>query len=158
LLLDYIQRIKPSGGHGDRRGEVNAAMASLRQFADAGVAVLVIAAVARSKDKRGCSTYDANALGLASFRESSELEFGADDAFILAPDEKGGGVRLRHLKSRHGETKDLALAFDRRRQRFKPVTPGQAGPPDNDPPQVGPVAGPGGQASAGEVGEGGEPL
>ena len=60
-------------------------------------------------------------LNLASFRESSELEFGADDAFILHPDEddaEGELVTLKHLKSRHGECRDLSLRFDRRRQTF----------------------------------------
>jgi replicative DNA helicase len=117
LLLDYIQRIPPPGEHGDRRGAVDATMSYLRQFADAGVAVVVVSAVGRSRDGKGRSTYDGEALSLASFRESSELEFGADDAFILAPGDDDG-VTLRHLKSRHGEARDIELHFDRRRQRF----------------------------------------
>jgi len=102
LLLDYLQRIPPPGEHADRRGAVDASMAYLRRFADAGVAVVVVAAVSRGKDGKGRSSY-AEGLGLASFRESSELEFGADDAFLLAPDPKdSGAVTLRHLESRHG--------------------------------------------------------
>jgi replicative DNA helicase len=124
LLLDYIQRIAPPGNHTDRRGSVDATMNYLRQFAAAGVAVIVVAAVARSRDGKGRSSYD-EGLSLASFRESSELEFGADDAFILVPDPDGGGDRdamlLRHLKSRHGEAVDLPLRFDRPRQRFTPA-------------------------------------
>jgi replicative DNA helicase len=119
LLLDYIQRIPPPGQHGDRRGSVDATMNYLRQFADAGAAVIVVAAVARQKDAKGRSSYGGDALTLASFRESSELEFGADDAFILAPNEKAAGiVTLRHLKARHTEPRDLRLCFDRRCQRF----------------------------------------
>jgi replicative DNA helicase len=119
LLLDYIQRLPAPGRHADHREGVNATMDYLRQFADAGVAVLVVAAVGRTKDAKGRSSYTGDGLNLASFRESSELEFGADDAFILVPDEKDGDrVVLRHLKSRHGETKDLVLAFDRACQRF----------------------------------------
>ena len=93
----------------------------LRQFADAGVAVIVVAAVSRSKDSKGRSTYDGDALNLASFRESSELEFGADDAFILVkdPDDDDTGVILKHLKARHTEAKDIALIFDRPHQRFE---------------------------------------
>jgi replicative DNA helicase len=117
LLLDYIQRIPPPGEHGDRRGAVDATMNYLRQFADAGVAVMVISAVGRGRDSKGRSSYT-EGLSLASFRESSELEFGADDAFILAPDEDG--VILRHLKSRHGEPKDIDLVFDGKLQRFAP--------------------------------------
>ena len=119
LLLDYIQRIPPPGEHGDRRGSVDATMNYLRQFADAGVAVVVVAAVSRQKDKAGRSSYAGEALSLASFRESSELEFGADDAFILAPDAKAADlVLLRHLKARHTEPRDILLRFDRNCQRF----------------------------------------
>ena len=129
LVLDYIQRIPPPGQHGDRRGAVDATMNYLREFADAGVAVIVVAAVARQKDSKGRSSYAGDALSLASFRESSELEFGADDAFILAPDPKADDlVVLRHLKARHTEARDLTLRFDRKRQMFTPVGLGTAKP------------------------------
>jgi replicative DNA helicase len=120
LLLDYIQRIPPPGEHGDKRGAVNATMDYLRQFADAGTAVIVISAIGRTKDSKGRSSYAGEGLSLASFRESSELEFGADDAFILTADDQGEAVTLRHLKSRHGECRDIELTFHRRHQRFTP--------------------------------------
>ena len=101
ILLDYIQRIPPPGEHGDKRGAVDASMNYLRQFADNGMAMMVVSAVGRGKDSKGRSSY-AEGLSLASFRESSELEFGADDAFILTPDKGDDGpaatVTLRHLK------------------------------------------------------------
>lgn len=121
IVLDYIQRIAPPGEHADRRNSVNATMDYLRQFADAGVAVIVVSAVGRTKDAKGRSSYAGEGLNLASFRESSELEFGCDDAFILHPDgdnAEGQTVRLKHLKSRHGEALDMALTFDRARQSF----------------------------------------
>lgn len=122
LLLDYIQRIPPPGDHGDRRGSVDATMDYLRQFADAGVAVVCVAAVSRGKDSKGRSSYAGDALTLASFRESSELEFGADDAFILVPDPDAADlVTLRHLKARHSEAKNLTLRFERSCQRFTPA-------------------------------------
>jgi replicative DNA helicase len=66
-------------------------------------------------------SYVGDALSLASFRESSELEFGADDAFILAPDgDDAELITLKHLKSRHGEQRDIALTFDKTRQSFSP--------------------------------------
>ena len=127
MVLDYAQRISPPGQHGDRRNSVNALMDYLRQFADAGLAVLVIAAVGRTKDRQGRSSYDADGLNLASFRESSELEFGADSAWLLAPDRKDAGlVTLRCLKNRHGETDDLPLRFDKARQAFTPDDAGAA--------------------------------
>ncbi len=104
ILLDYIQRIPPPGEHNDKRGSVDACMNYLRQFADAGVAVIVVSAVGRSKDRSGRNSY-ADGLNLASFRESSELEFGADSAFILTPDgPDDDGITLKYLKDRHGET------------------------------------------------------
>jgi replicative DNA helicase len=132
IVLDYIQRIgPPPGEHGDRRGSIDATMSYLRQFAEAGVAVVVVAAVARSKDARGRSSYG-EGLSLASFRETSELEYGADDAFILTPvgkgEEQDGPTRrvvLKHLKSRHGETRDIPLVFDGAHQRFTPADPGE---------------------------------
>lgn len=127
ILLDYIQRIGPPGEHNDRRGAVDASMGYLRQFADAGVAIIVVAALARTKDKAGRSSYNGDSLSLASFRETSELEYGADDAFIVVPtdgDEPSDRITLKHLKSRHGETRDIPLSFDRPHQRFTPIEPG----------------------------------
>ncbi len=119
LVLDYIQRIPPPGQHDDKRTSVNATMNFLRQFADAGCGLLVVAAVGRQKDAKGRTSYDGDSLNLASFRESSELEFGADDAYILVPDAKNpAAVTLRHLKARHSEARDLSLTFDRAIQRF----------------------------------------
>ena len=149
LLLDYIQRIPPPGDNGDRRRAVDATMNYLRQFADAGAAVFVVAAVARSKDRKGRSSYEGEALGLASFRESSELEFGADDVFLLTPGD-GARVTLRHLKSRNGEARDLPLAFDRRVQRFTPAGVGRG--PRQGTGEAG--AGGAGARSGGEGGDG----
>ncbi len=122
LVFDYIQRIAPPGIHGDKRGAIDASMNYLRQFADAGAALLVVASVGRTKDSRGRSSYDGDSLDLASFKESGELEFGADDAFILATSKSSNQLRrLKHLKSRHGECKDIELQFDGSRQSFEPI-------------------------------------
>lgn len=121
LVLDYIQRIAPPGDHENDRGRVNRSMNFLRQFAENDIAVIVISAVGRSKDKKGRSSYAGEGLNLASFRESSELEFGADDAFIIHPvndNAEGEMMTLKHLKSRHGECRSLTLYFDRARQSF----------------------------------------
>ena len=68
----------------------------------------------------GRSSYDADGLSLASFRESSELEFGADDAFILARTSEQQ-VLLKHLKARHSEPFNYLMDFDGALQRFTPV-------------------------------------
>lgn len=123
LVLDYIQRIAPPGEYTSPRSSIDASMNYLRRFADNGCAVLVVSALSRSKDSNGRSSYNGDGLTLASFRESSELEYGADDAFILQPiddDADRGLVRLKHLKSRHGKCHDMTLRFDRLRQLFTP--------------------------------------
>jgi replicative DNA helicase len=137
LLLDYIQRFRLGDrDHGgepcDQRSSVNVTMDYIRRFADLGFAVIVVSAVGRTKDRRGRSSFAGDGLNLASFRESSELEFGCDDAFILTPDgdDQGDAVTLRHLKSRHGEARDISLTFDRRHQRFTPAGADQAARPD----------------------------
>lgn len=119
IVLDYVQRIAPPGDHGDKRGSVDALMSHIRSFADLGIAVIVVSAVGRSKDRQGRASYAADTLSLASYRESSELEFGADDAYILTEDGSSDGVILKHLKSRNGACRDLELRFDRPLQRFE---------------------------------------
>ena len=81
-------------------------------------------------DSKGRSSYDGKHLNLASFRESSELEYGADDAFLLYPTEPDADpnesvrlMTLSHAKSRYGETKDVILNFHRRFQKFESAGP-----------------------------------
>jgi len=120
VVLDYLQRIMPPGEVADPRLRANAVMGMLRQFAGQGCAVLALSAVGRSRDNAGRSTYAAGSMSLASFRDSGELEYGADDAFLLAPvdDADPNVVRLSHLKCRHGAQRTVDLRFDRARQAF----------------------------------------
>ncbi len=118
LVVDYVQRLQGQPGATDKRGSVDLTMNHLRQFADAGAAVIVVSAVGRQRDKRGSSSY--GNLNLASFKESGELEFGADDAFVMTmtDDDEPGGRILRHLKARHGDPTDIDLIFDGATQSF----------------------------------------
>ena len=93
-------------------------MNCIRQFAEAGAFVFVISALARQKDSKGRTGYKAESLGLSSFRDSSEIEFGVDDAFILATGKDPAERTLMHLKSRNGECRNIALEFDGAVQRF----------------------------------------
>jgi replicative DNA helicase len=130
LVLDYVQRISPPAdpaGEGrpataDRRGSVDQTMSCLRQFADGGLSVIAVSSVGRQKDNRGRSTYAGETMTLASFKESGELEFGADDAYILAPSSKTPGIcDLSHMKARHGDTHSMQLVFRKSTQTFVPV-------------------------------------
>ncbi|WP_439624003.1 DnaB-like helicase C-terminal domain-containing protein [Gemmata sp.] len=116
LVLDYIQRFAVGDGGQDKREQLETGVAVLRRFCDAGAAVLVAAAVARQKSNNG-STYAG--LNLASFRGSSELEFGCDAAYMLVPDE-GGGITLQCEKNRYGTVADVQTSFDPTRQTFGP--------------------------------------
>jgi replicative DNA helicase len=120
VILDYLQRIMPPGEVADPRLRTNAVMDMLRLFASQGCAVLALSAVGRSRDNAGRSTYAAGSMSLASFRDSGELEYGADDAFLLAPvdDADPNIMRLSHLKCRHGAQRTVDLNFDRARQAF----------------------------------------
>jgi replicative DNA helicase len=116
VVADYIQRIqlddKPIT---DRRMNVDACVDMARQMANCGLAVIAVAALARQKGRNGSDYEDA---GLASFRESSELEYGADDAFIMATGKRQNKVYLQHLKARHAARVDITLDFDGKLQRF----------------------------------------
>jgi len=109
LLLDYLQRIAPPADCENTRAAVAASMDCARRIADAGVAVLALSAVGRVGD--GKVKY--SGLGLGSFRESSDIECGADDAFILSRDrpEDETALTLKHVKCRRGKPIDLPLRF-----------------------------------------------
>lgn len=118
LVLDYVQRIETgaAGPAPDKRTEIDHVMAYVRRFADKGVGVLAVCAVSRQKGNKGSAYTD---LGLASYRGSSELEYGADVALVLDCGEKPGRVRsLACVKNRHGETFKHDLEFDGARQSF----------------------------------------
>lgn len=117
FVLDYLQRFTTTALE-DRRGGIDQSMNCIRQFAEAGAFVLVISALARQKDSKGRTGYKAESLGLSSFRDSSEIEFGVDDAYILAADKDPAQPTLMHLKSRNGECRHIALKFDGAVQRF----------------------------------------
>jgi len=123
IVLDYVQRIRLGSDDSEARVGMNRVMDALRRFAGAGIAVIVLSAVGRSKDSKGRVSYAGEDLSLGSFRESSELEFGADDAFILAPAtaKHANPMMLKHLKCRNGALRDCKMVFDRAHQSFELV-------------------------------------
>jgi hypothetical protein len=106
------------------RDKVNALMGELRRLADGGAAILVAAALTRSRDGKGRASYAGQHLSLASFRESSEVEYATDNAHLLFPTDEDErqpvrSMLLRQEKCRDGEPKDVALSFNRRIQKFE---------------------------------------
>ncbi len=119
LVLDYVQRFSLGDKAQDKRAELDDIMGHIRRFANGGLGVLVVSAMARQKGATG-SNYAG--LGLASFRGSGELEFGGDQCWTLAKVKEGdkySPVRLSCHKNREGEEGiSLLLNFDRMRQTF----------------------------------------
>lgn len=120
VILDYVQRIRVASkdtAKGDsRKSVVDDVMDAARSIADCGAAVIAVSAVGRQKSSTGKSSYDN--LNMASFRESSELEYGADDAYIL--ERSKNAVTMKHLKARNSETCDIPLRFVGATQTFEP--------------------------------------
>jgi len=114
MMLDYIQRITVGDGSKEKREQLETAATVLRGFCDAGAAVLVASAVSRQKGATG-SNY--SGLNLASFRGSSELEYGTDSAFLFEPDD-AGGITLKCGKNRYGAVVDIVTRFDPDTQTF----------------------------------------
>lgn len=127
LILDYLQKFI---GHGrDTRQAVNELMAGLRIMASEGWGILCLSATARTSGKGG-SNHNGSQLTLASFKESGEIEFNLDSAYLLrdrgAVDEANQGVRnvtLDCVKNRHGERGETDLVFNMPRMRFETPTP-----------------------------------
>jgi len=122
VVLDYLQRLAAAEGGNDIRGSVNRAMAMARGMADRGSAVCIVSALNRPVQQAGQAASPVP--GLASFRESSEIEFGADNAYILREKpSKGMGdgcklLQLCHLKSRYGRPESIDVVFDPAGQTF----------------------------------------
>ena len=118
IVIDYLQRLAAPGTHRDKRSQTNAILDTFRQFADAGRGLLMLSSVGRQPNKNGKSTYDG--LTLASFKESGDIEYSADDAYILTPPEDGWAT-LKHVKARHTEMTDIVLRAELSLMRFDPT-------------------------------------
>ncbi|HJZ57478.1 MAG TPA: hypothetical protein VKE74_21090 [Gemmataceae bacterium] len=112
-VVDYVQRF---GHAGDLRESLDGLMSGLRRLTSAGAAVVAVSSVARQRDDKGRSAYAG--LGLASFRGSAELEFGADSAYLL--DAADGVAVLRCVKNRYGKPADIHLRFSGEFQAYSP--------------------------------------
>jgi replicative DNA helicase len=113
-VIDYAQRF--TTGDGEERAKLDTLMSGVRRLATAGACVLLVSSVARQKSSTGSSTYAG--LSLASFRGSSEIEFGADAAYILDTDPKSGVAVLKCEKGRFRQQRDILMRFDGPRQTF----------------------------------------
>jgi replicative DNA helicase len=114
IVLDYLQRFALDAS--DDRARLDRLMSQVRRVADQGLAALIISSVSRQRG-RGGSTYAG--LDMASFRNSGELEFGADAAYLLDANLSHGIATLRQVKNRYGPLRDIPLRFDGPHQEFR---------------------------------------
>ncbi len=132
VVLDYLQRIPANMNLVETRQQVNLTMTQVRVLADQGPAVLAAAALNRQSSSRAqtrAESDDDNVNDLAAFRDSSDVEYSVDDAFVLAKAPRNVVCRhgeeyrpkrviLRHVKSRNSLTEHIPLTFDGRLQEF----------------------------------------
>ena len=118
-LVDYAQRFIT--GEGDDRAKLDTLMSGVRALASGGAGIVLISSVSRQRTRSGSSTYAD--LGLASFRGSSEIEFGADGAYILDTIAESGVALLKCEKNRFRPPCDIHLRFDGSRQTFSAGDP-----------------------------------
>jgi replicative DNA helicase len=132
VAIDYVQRIPADLRVQETRQQVTETMTQARLLADQGPAVIAIAALNRSASGRSQTRADAvddNVNDLAAFRDSSDIEYSVDDAFVLAKapgnvvtvhgeEYRPKKLVMRHVKSRNSLTMHIPLNFDGRVQEF----------------------------------------
>lgn len=125
LVVDYLQKFTRRDK--DPRLAVNELMAGLRIMASRGWGILCLSATSRTHGKGG-SQHSGDQLTLASFKESGEIEFNLDSAYLLrdrgevTPGVRGvRKVELDCVKNRHGEQDKRQLVFNMPRMRFESI-------------------------------------
>lgn len=123
LIVDYLQKFKPAGN--ETRAGVDEVVTSLRELAMQGWAVMALSATTRSNSKRG--GHDPESLGLSSFKESGEIEFNADAAYILRNKSDNHAtvkeIDLDCVKNRAGAMSRVKLNFHGETMRFDNRSP-----------------------------------
>lgn len=117
LIVDYLQKFAPADK--DARQGVNEVVGTLRSLAKLGWAVLCLSATKRDTNGK----HNSKELGLSSFRESGEIEYNADSAYVMVDNGELGAsyirhVTLSHCKNRHGAKVDRQLQFHMPRMAF----------------------------------------
>ena len=117
LIVDYLQKFAPADK--DPRQGVNEVVATLRSLSKLGWAVLCLSATKRDTNGK----HNSKELGLSSFRESGEIEYNADSAYVMVDNGEIGAkyirhITLTHVKNRHGSKDDRQLQFHMPRMSF----------------------------------------
>ncbi len=138
LVMDYLQLF----GSDSEDAKVRAAqtMATARRFCAAGWSVIAVSALSRGPATGKQGRYQGADLG--SFRDSSAIEYSGAAAYSLEETEDYKGatpppirpMRLKCLKNRNGERRDINLWFNGPQMFFAPGEPcGEMMTPECDP-------------------------
>lgn len=106
VCLDYLQRIDTSSGSpSDSRSRINHILTACRNAAmEHNITFLLASSLKREGHKQSSDQYKAEHLSLGSFKESGDIEYAVDQAFIFALSSDQPGRRLlRCVKSRSSE-------------------------------------------------------
>lgn len=97
VIVDYLQRFDPGTG-ASGKARVDAVMEHLRSVCMSGPGRAVLALAALSRISEG-----GDPTGIGRFRDSSEIEYGADAAYILTEGKGSKPHTLTLVKGRHGK-------------------------------------------------------
>ena len=117
LIVDYLQKFRAS--EVDARLGVDEVIKTLRKLAMEGWAIL-----AMSSTSRQMNGHDPKTLSLASFKESGEIEFNADAAYVLRDVSDANATKVREInldcvKNRSGDKHTIGLTFCGDYMRFE---------------------------------------
>ncbi len=111
LIVDYLQKFRSAAT--DARAGVDEVVSCLRELAMQRWAVLALSATTRTNSKKG--GHDPESLSLSSFKESGEIEFNADAAYVLRNKSKNEAkvkdIDLDCVKNRAGAMGCVELRF-----------------------------------------------
>ena len=123
LIVDYLQKFKSAAT--DARAGVDEVVSCLRELAMQKWAVLALSATTRSNSRNG--GHDPQSLSLSSFKESGEIEFNADAAYVLRNKSKDNDkvkeIDLDCVKNRAGAMGHVELRFCGDFMRFEQRAP-----------------------------------
>lgn len=113
LVVDYLQKVAPPG---EAKASIQMLLNDLRELAQSGWAVLVLSATNRASGANGNKQ--------AAFRDSSEIEYQSDSAYVLMVDEGhedaiDQNVTFQCVKNRWDSKEDLSLIYRKFEQRFE---------------------------------------
>jgi replicative DNA helicase len=114
VFVDYVQKVKVGDLSADIKKQVEVVLDELNRLAKGKNLTAVV-----SISKLSRPGFGTNQNG-HRFAETSDLEYGCDDAYIVEHDKKKGTVTLRHTKERFGIRNGLVLDYIPKYQQFHP--------------------------------------